>query len=822
MERTGAKPAIYGGLFFSTLSTLMYEILLTRLFSVTMWYHFAFVAVSVALFGMTVGALLVYLVPRLFPEERTAERLYQATFLFSLTIVASCVIQLYLPINPAWSPEGVSSLGLIYLVTSVPFTFSGIAVCLSLTRFPAQVSRLYAVDLIGGALGAAGLIWLLNAIHDAPATVVVVAGFAGLGTCCFAMAAGRRRDLALAAASMAVLGGLALTSIVTVRNENAFLRVHWVKGREAEDTLYERWNTYSRVVVAGDPDVPAAPLGWGMSPTLPKGTTVRRVNLSLDSAAATMLYNFDGDIDKISFLKYDVVNIGHHLRDDADVLVVGAGGGADVQSALAFDQKSVTAIEMNANVLDAVNGRFGDFTGHLDQRPNVRFIRDEARSRLARMDQRFDLVQLSLIDTWAATAAGAFALSENGLYTVDAWQVFLSRLNENGIMSVSRWYRPDFPAEAYRLTSLAAESLREYGIDDPRPHIMLVRAPATIYPLIFVGTLLVSPQPFSAADILQLRLAAADLQFEVVLDPEQTIDASFERIIAGDLDAVQLGVPVNLAAPTDDSPFFFQMVRLWDAFGWDTGEDNLLTRSVLVLAALSITVVVLTAVFIAGPILLTTKRSALSGTAPHIAFFAAIGLAFILVEISQMQRLVIFLGHPTYALSVVLFSLLLFSGIGSLITERAVQLKLEEGLRPWQMWPLAGLLAVLVISGVATPLAIEDFEAATTPARILVATLLLAPMGLMMGMPFPLGMKVAALKPEAPTTFFWGVNGATSVCASVLAVAIALSWGISTAFWAGCLCYLVAAGALWLLAWRGRRAKEAPLAQPAAAPARTG
>ena len=184
-------PSIYLGLFFTTLSTLTYQVLLTRIFSVTMWYHFAFVAVSVALFGMTVGALIVYLLPERFPEERIRERLSQASLLFSVSIVVGFLTQLSIPFNPEWSVLGVYSVGLTYLVISVPFIFSGIAVCLMLTKFPKEVSRLYAVDLVGAALGAVTLIWLLDVLKDGPSAVLATAALAGVGAAFFAHAAGR-------------------------------------------------------------------------------------------------------------------------------------------------------------------------------------------------------------------------------------------------------------------------------------------------------------------------------------------------------------------------------------------------------------------------------------------------------------------------------------------------------------------------------------------------------------------------------------------------------------------------------------------------------
>jgi hypothetical protein len=805
LERTRAGVGTYAGLFFVTLSTLMYEILLTRIFSVTMWFHFAFVAVSVALFGMTVGALIVYLLPGRFPHERTKERLAQASLLFSLSIVVSFVTQLSIPFDPQWSVIGVYSVVFTYLVISVPFIFSGVAVCLSLTRFPSQVGRLYAADLVGAALGALTVIWLLDLLHDGPSAVLAIAAFPAVGTVLFAVDAGRTRYIAFAAMAALLLSVMAAGNALSVQQHHPILRVRWVRGHEEEAVpLFETWNAYSRIVIGGDPAAPPGePFGWGLSPTYASGAGVRQLLLNIDVAAYTVLTGYDGNPESVEHLRYDVTNVAHHIRAGGDVFVIGSGGGRDVLTALLFDQRSVTAVEINGDILEAVNGRFGDFTGHLDRQPGVKFVNDEARSYLARSDDRFDIIQLSFVDTWAATAAGSFALSENGLYTVEAFEIFLDHLTEDGVLSVSRWYMAERPLEAYRLTSLATAALRERGIEEPRRHMVMIRGPER-YPPVAVGTLLLSARPFSTEDILKLRSVAAEMQFEVALAPDGASDPNLERIAAGDLDGVELDVPANISPPTDDKPFFFQMVDFWDLLGSNTYREPFLTRPMLVLFSLLLTVLVLTALFILGPLLLTTKRSALRGMAPYMAFFAAIGLGFILIEISQMQRLMIFLGHPTYALSVVLFSLLLFSGLGSLATEGLEDPSPDRGMRWLFLWPLAVLLLILLTFGFVTPVIIDRFEAATTTVRILTSVLILAPMGLVMGMPFPLGMKVASMRPNAPTAFFWGINGATSVCASVLAVAIALGWGISAAFWVGCVSYAVATAALGLVIVRGR------------------
>jgi hypothetical protein len=811
-QRTTARatPAIYGGLFFTTLSTLMYEVLLTRIFSVTMWYHFAFVAVSVALFGMTVGALIIHLLPERFRRENTRDRLAQASLLFSITVVVSFLTQLAIPFDAHWSLNAIYSTALIYLVISVPFIFSGVTVALTLTRFPDQVSRLYAVDLVGAGLGTVTLVSLLNVLGDGPSAVVVVAALAAVGACLFAIGAGRSRLLGMAAA-VAVLwtiGGFA--NAIAAQHHHPVLRVHWAKNGPERTAPYERWNALSRIRIVGDQKGLTAPAGWGFSPTLPPALRTRQLVMSIDTTALTYLPQFDGNLQNVDYLRYDVVNVAHYLRNNARVFIIGSGGGRDVLTALVFHQPSVTAVEMNGAILDAVNGQYGDFTGHLDKRPGVHFVNDEARSYLTRSDDRYNIIQISLIDTWAATAAGAFALAENSLYTEEAWNTFLEHLAPDGVLTVSRWFQLAAPpVESYRLTALAAKALRDQGISNPRDHMILIRNPDSFPPPWFPGgqlavaNMLVSKEPFSPQDIERIQQVAKDLQFEILLAPEPVkSDPVFAAIAeAKDPNSVPLGSAGDISPPTDDKPFFFQMIRYQDIFDSSLygGAENR-AQPVLVLFMLAIAMLVLTASCILLPLVVTTSRRTLQGMTPFVVFFCGIGLGFLLIEIAQLQRLTIFLGHPTYALSVVLFSLLIFSGIGSLLTERLV----NPGLRPALLLPFAVLLGVLIAAGIATPGITHSYDGATTPVRIFTATAMLAPIGLLMGMPFPIGMKLASLRENAPTAFFWGANGATSVLASVLGVAIALQWGISIAFWVGVACYAVAALALGRLVARGR------------------
>ena len=231
---------------------------------------------------------------------------------------------------------------------------------------------------------------------------------------------------------------------------------------------------------------------------------------------------------------FDVTSIVHYLRPNADVFIMGSGGGRDILTALAFEQSSVTGIELNGDILNVANERFGDFTGHLDERPDVRTISGEARSYLASSDESYDIIQISLIDTWAATAAGAFALSENALYTVEAFDVFLDRLTPGGVLSVSHWYVNDQPTSSYRLTSLAAASLREAGFVNPEAHLMFVRSPGEHDFFPSVGTILVSNEPFDAVDVREMEEMTERLEFKLLLAPGVAGDPTFTAIAAAE------------------------------------------------------------------------------------------------------------------------------------------------------------------------------------------------------------------------------------------------------------------------------------------------
>ena len=795
------SPATYAGLFVITLTTLMYEIVLTRIFSVTMWYHFAFVAISVALFGTTLGALIVHLRPDSFTPDKVQRQMWRFSLAFGISVALAFISQLAIPFVPRMTMAGVSSIVLTCVVISVPFVCSGIVVALALTRFE-RVNRLYAADLVGAGLGCVLLVIVFRWI-DGPSLVIAIAAFACIGALLMAVAAGPVLPGRAKAYSGIVLVGLAaLSGINMVRHDNGnpFIRVLWAK--EEQDTLHtmDRWNAYSRITVDGQRTDVGWPAGYGMSPELPGDIVVPQMSMLIDGTAGTMITGYDGNEETTDFLRYDVTNLGYYgLDEGSETAVIGVGGGRDVLSALEFDVDRVTGIEINTNILDIVTNELGDFT-NLEGDERVRLVNDEARSWLTRTEDEFDMIQMSLIDTWAASSAGAYALSENSLYTTDSWNTFLDHIDDDGMLSVSRWYSigGQEPFETLRTASLASEVLTQRGIEDPRDHVLIFQGPPTQFGAT-AATILVSENPLTQDRIDTITERAQDLQFTTILTPTEATDQRFADIVApgGPSEGIAQ-FDQDLSPPTDNRPFFFQMAKIGTFLSGEGFSDDLIFRPVLTLGSLALAVLLLASVCIGGPLVKMSRESQHKGMAPYYLFFSGIGLGFMLIEFSQLQRLSTFLGHPTYALVVVLFTVLVFSGIGSMLVEKLI----DPGRPRSLIVPVGVLITLLVVFGLITHAAIDAAEASTTPVRIAVAVGILAPLALFMGMPFSIGMAAASRTEGAPTAFMWGINGAMSVVASVFAVLIAMFFGMNASFGAGFVAYGLAALSLVVIVRR--------------------
>jgi len=808
---------VHLGIFLVALTTLHHEIILTRIFSVTLWYHYAFLALSLAMFGMTAGAIRVHLKGDMRPPSPL--ELGQDCLLFAGAIFASLLTQLSTPMIVHESLVGLWSILIQVLVIAVPFYFSGIVITRILTGFADRAGRLYAADLTGAACGCFTVIFALD-YTDGPSSALIgsLLAVAAAGAFLLDSTPGDKESAAderpvstawtrqlVGSACIMLVAILAINTIMTQKNR-PLIPLVWVKGQLARDHLYERWNSFSRIRVWGDPDLASAPFGWGFSTDFSYPSGVRWLHLDIDSTAATPLTHFDGNVSELEYLENDVTNVAHFLRRGPEVLVVGVGGGRDILSALSFGSANVTGVEMNEAILECLTGKYGEFTGHLDRLENVKLINEDARSYVTRQTDTFDMVQVSMVDTWAATAAGAFVLTENALYTTEGWQAFIRSLTPGGLLSFSRWYDRKNPGEIYRLVSLASQSLRNAGVENPSAHLMIARvldedddplAPGG------VGTLILSRQPFDDAEIDRFEIACKQMGFDLILSPRTTsgqgtsYDPIIQQLVSGaDLDDLYESYPLVLEPPTDDRPFFFNMLKLSSLFESDPVSEAQTAanyEAVHLLCTLALIVFLMAGVCIVVPLAMTRDRVPLRSTIPDLVYFLGIGFGFMLIEVAQMQRFVVFLGHPTRSLSVVLSTLLLGTGVGSLFTAW------RSGRKEPRYVFLGLLLLNLALFGVATPLITARYCGYSLTVRIGIVILIMITMGFTMGMAFPVGFARSLRRHAGITPLLWGVNGAGSIAGSVLSVLLALTVGISVAYWVGVACYAMATLACYLM-----------------------
>lgn len=805
-----ATRRFYPAMFLIALSTLVLQVLLMRLLSVVTWYHLAFFAISMAMLGMTAGAVTVFLQPARYAGAALAGSLAWACIGFALAVPFMLYVVCTMPLDIATSAGIWASSLLSTLSCLAPFYFSGIAVTATLTRSGLPVNRIYAADLIGAALGCAAVLVALD-WADVPSLIL---GTSALGLAAGALFAGRaeRRAQALCVAGAVVFAGLAAHNAVS---DNPWRPVV-VKGTmEPSDPVYLReWNSFSRVLVQMPKAMP--PSYWGPSPVAPREPIVQ-MPMDIDGDAGTTVRPFRSRAD-IEHLGFDVTNMAYRLGRKGQACVIGVGGGRDVQAAILFGHEKVLGVELNPIFVDLLQGRLADFAG-IGRREGVTLVADEARSYLARHPLSCTVLQMSLIDTWAATGAGAFSLSENGLYTVEGWRVFLSKLAPDGLFTVSRWYNRDNLGETGRLVSLAVASLLDAGVPDPAAHLGMVTSAR-------ISTLIVSKSPLSPDDVTTLREWAGRLQFEVALAPDQApLHPTLARLVAarsaGELAAVNKGSRFNFAPPRDESPYFFNLLKLRhlpDAFGLYTGADNtfldsgqgvargnMVASAVLVALIGCLALCAVLTVFL--PLRLAKRRGIVrkgDALVSGALYFAAIGAGFMFAEIGLIQRLSVFLGHPVYGLGVLLFSLIAATGVGSYLSGRIDASRMRDLIA----FPvLLGVL--LVMYPWIADAVMHAMAAAPMGARIAASLAMTVPLGLVMGCFYPTGMRVAERLGKAETPWYWALNGVMGTLVSGVAVFVSLYFSITANFWLGAACYVAALFCLLAMARRPAPAREA-------------
>jgi hypothetical protein len=524
---------------------------------------------------------------------------------------------------------------------------------------------------------------------------------------------------------------------------------------------------------------------------------VRELWIDQDGCAGTPIENLTGDPSALTHLAFDVTSVGYQVFAPRDVCIIGAGGGRDIASALSLGATRVDAVELNAAIVGLMAGPLREFSGAIYDRPGVNAQVSEGRSFLERTDRRYDLLQISLVDTWAATSAGAYALSENYLYTLEAFRLYWERLTDDGVLSISRWTDLRRPVEGARLFLLAEAALESLGVPEPRRHLLFVTGGGGA-----VGTLLVTRRPVDEHVLARLSEVDRTRGFEPLWPEDASAArASFvHRILTQGTGSLE-SAGFDLSPPTDDRPFFFQAVKILgardDAASGVESDQNfrsveMLRTVVLVLTGLAVALFLL-------PFALGRSLARSPGFWTGSAYFSLIGAAFMLIEIPWIQRSILYVGHPSYATSTVLSGLLLGAGLGSAASTRASQ---TVSNRVMLLTPLL----VAVVNGILN----EVFHATMSLElwqRIAVCSALLVPSGFCMGFFFPVGMVRFADRHKA---WFWAVNGVFGVAASAASLAFAIVLGFRATGYIGACAYLGATVLALRAPWAPAPAAPAP------------
>jgi len=772
------------GVLLTSMGTLALEVILTRIFSVTMWYHFAFLAISLALMGSAAAGLVLYLFPRLTEPEQARRWIVRLLLALACAIPLTFFLYLQIPFKPTlmnrtewFSGVQVLWLALIYLDLALPFFLSGFVISLALSGWAAQAGKVYWADLTGASLGCLFSILALEAIGGVNALLAigVVMALAGV-----AFSFGWPSLRAKLVPAGVLLGMLAL---VISNSVAPWLQIRVNKmGGDEPVPVYEKWNAHSRVTVYEEKNYP---FFWSISSkmwdqTIAEGGTFPYSLLLIDSVAGTPIQKFDGYLNQVGFLRYDLTSFVYHMIERPDALVIGPGGGRDVLAALATGAPHVTAVEVNPAIVNAVRGPFSQFAGDLYSRDDVDVVVADARGYIDRSPARYDVIQASLIDTWAAGGSGAFALSENSLYTAEAFQTYYEHLSDRGYLSVSRWYLTGRPAETLRLIATGMAGWEAAGVADPALHIAVIanRTPGTSTE--GLSTALFKRAPFTAEEVTRILAVAAELGYEVLYAPGVTPTEEVGEFVAGsDRTAFVRDYPLDISPATDNRPFFFNLILLGDLLDPSLSASGVYRTSMEAIVIL-FGVIGLSLLF--GALLIgvlfrvSARRKDLARPSwALLGYFGALGLAFMLVEIPTIQKLTVYLGRPVYSLAVVLFSLLLFSGMGSLWSGGWREEDVPRRIR--QIFGV--LVVVVVLHTFLSALILKATLGLALGWRVVIAVLLLSILGFLMGIPFPTGVRWAGVRRPGVVPWLWGVNGVMSVLGSALATAVAIHIG----FW---------------------------------------
>ncbi|MBA4187110.1 MAG: hypothetical protein C0467_03745 [Planctomycetaceae bacterium] len=808
------------GLMMTALIVLVSQIALTRLMSVAVNYHSAFLILAAVMLAMAASAIAVFVGTRRSESPVTIEDAAKAAYKSAIAI-AIALLGFVLLASRDWGPLSQPiQLLLAPALFFGGFYYSGYVIALVLSHYVSDLAKLYWFDLVGAAGGCLLVVPLLNWLPAPSVILLCAAGMAFAGTTFSRSSTQSSRKHLIVPLGLLLVWGLSVAW-------PSLLRLHFAKGQDQSKVLWESWNAQARVSVSTE--IPGTSIGVneyerrsgvkltpeeidearrrslaGMSMSREfKGPFPNALWVQLDSDAGTPILK-DGVVaaqsNGLRFLDWDIATAAYVLRTSlklppTDVFIVGGGGGRDVLTALSHGSKRVDVVELNPDVVFAVEQVFGDYSGRVYSDPRVHLTIGEARGELSRHSSQYDLIQMSLIDTWASSMAGAMVMTENSLYTQEAFDLYAARLKPDGLLSITRWYHPSRYGETARVAVLMANALQRAGIQKPADHVAVMISDGGLDTS--ASTAIMKRSPFT----IQEQTALVELckaRGYRLLWPQPSSETELPFNLAGMLrlepQAVS-GGRYDLSPPTDDRPFFFN-------YDWPvssvieairTGDHSLASRASIILVAALLVGLFACSKFIVLP--LRTMRSASVNSqeanrlfVPTMLYFSGLGIGFMMIELALIQRYILFLGHPSYAISVVLFTLLFFGGCGSYITELVGEVWVIGVAR----LALFGVIMGTILTAFLVPEWLRLMAGWDWSYRVGVATALITPQALLMGMLFPLGVRrLMSAGQQELVPWVWGINGGCGVIALILGTLVAMNLSYTSVLITGAFAYLV-------------------------------
>lgn len=785
---------------------LAYEVLLTRLFSIVLWHYFAYMIISAAMLGYGASGTLLTLLKEKIAAHFGAAYVIAAAALAVLMPAAFLLAQ-QIPFNPLellWDSTQPAKLLAVYLLLMLPFFCGGIGIGLVFSHYGKQASRIYAFDILGAGAGSLGVI---GALYLVPPNQVLSALTA----------------LALLAAAIAVVelkirpkwpvalfAGLAVLAAVAVPgmqiHASAYKDLSQAMNIAGARVVEERSSPLGQITVVKNTRVPLrdAP-GMSLNATMEPPP---QLGVFVDGNGPSALTRFDGNLAPLAYLDQLTSALPYHLlvsqqQGGPRVLVLGAGAGSDVLQALYHGSAAVDAVELDRNVTDLLLQRFKDYAGNLYSRPGVHVYAAEARGFVNSSRERYDLIQVALLDSFGTASAGLYGMSENYLYTVEATQAYLSRLTPGGMLAVTRWLTLP-PRDALKLFATAVTALERSGVTNPGARLVMIRGWKTV-------TLLLKNSDFTAPEIAALGDFCRARSFDVAYYPGMgASEANRYNMLAQPYfheAAVALLGPQRqdfidqykfyIEPASDDRPHFFRFFK-WNSAAElfslrEQGGMALFDWSYPLLVVTLVQAFAASVVLILLPLALSRCRRSLP-SAPVALYFLAIGFAFMFMEIAFIQKFVLFLSHPLYAVAVVLCAFLMFAAAGSWLAGNWKIARWQAAHKVVLAVSAMGVLALLYLA--LLPGLFHALIHLPDTVKIIISIALIAPLAMCMGVPFPTAMTRLADTAEEAIPWAWAINGFASVVGAVLATLLAIHLGFAAVILLAVLIYGVACAAL--------------------------